>query len=135
MRARILQIQFRLLVFGFPFPPPPPPPPPTAAPPPFLPLSDTNQNSAAFCNSAVMSLLELIRKWVDCWDFKGNVFKRWKKKKSIILIKCISIEKQILQGRPSIRFHILLCCLIVINKRRFGRVELRHFVKKNVVSK
>lgn len=95
----------------------------------FLPLSDTNQNSTAFCNSAVMSLWELIRKWVDCRDFKGNVFKRWKKK-SILLIKCISVEKRILQGRPSIRFHILLCCLIVSNKRRFGRVELHHFVRK-----
>lgn len=52
------------------------------------------------------------------------------KKKSILLIKCISVEKRILQGRPSIRFHILLCCLIVSNKRRFGRVELHHFVRK-----
>lgn len=51
-------------------------------------------------------------------------------KKSIILIKCISVEKGILQGRPSIRFHILLCCLIVSNKRRFGQVELHHFVRK-----
>lgn len=114
--------------FGFPFSHHPFRPPLQ-----FLPLSDTNQNSAAFHNSAVMSLWEPIRKRVDCRDFKGDVFKRWKR--SIIFIKCISVEKQMLRRTTSIRFHVLLCCLIVSNKRQLGRAGLHHFVRKNVASK
>lgn len=91
-----------------------------------LPLSDTNQNSAAFRSYESVGA---DKEAGGLWGISEVIF--WNGEKgSVILIKCINVEKRLLRRRASIRFHVLLCCLIVSNKWQLGRAGLHHFVRK-----